>query len=80
MILIYSLIGIQLLFWAVKWWAILSPFDADTLRIIQENDPWFEGMTKKQKNKFRYRFNDFLRTTRFIFKEGVPKDKEQLIK
>lgn len=80
MIIIYILLGIQLLFWAVKWWALLTPLNDDTLKVLKEVDPWFEGMTKKQKSKFRYRFNDFLRTTRFIFKDGIQTDKQMLIK
>lgn len=80
MILIYTLIGIQLLFWAVKWWALLTPLNAHTLQLLKQIDPWFDQMTPKQKAKFRLRFNDFLRTTKFIFKPGVPVDKQILIK
>lgn len=80
MIIIYILLGIQVLFWIVKWWAILSPFDADALELIKKYDPWFASMTPGNQRKFRHRYNDFLRTTRFIFKDGVLKENQSMIK
>jgi MtfA peptidase len=80
MIILYSLLGLQLLFWGIKWWKLLSPLDAETLALLKKIDPWHEQMTAKQKHKFKIRFNDFLRTTKFIFKDGIPADKQPFIK
>jgi len=80
MIFIYSLLGIQLLFWGVKWWALLSPLKVDTLKLLKEVDPWHDLMTPSDKRKFKIRYNDFLRTTRFIFKDAVPREKQPLVK
>jgi len=80
MTFIYILLGIQLLFWGVKWWTLLSPLNAETLKLLKEIDPWYEPMSPGHKRKFKIRYNDFLRTTRFIFKEGVPPDRQPFVK
>jgi MtfA peptidase len=78
--ILYTILGIQLLFWIVKWWALRAPLDKETLELMKKVDPWYAQMNLKQKNKYRVRFNDFLRTTRFIFKEGIPLDRQVLVK
>src|SRR5690349_18143781 len=80
MIVIYTLLGIQILFWIVKYWAILSPFDKEAMSLIIDIDPWFASMKPWRRRKFRYRYNDFLRTTKFIFKDGVPLGEQSRIK
>ena len=80
MIILYALLGLQLLFWAIKWWTLLSPLDAETLQLLKDVDPWHEQMPPSQKRKFKIRFNDFLRTTKFVFKEGIPPEKQPFIK
>jgi Mlc titration factor MtfA (ptsG expression regulator) len=70
----------QILFWGLKWWTLLTPLDEDTLKLLKEIDPWYDQMSPRDKRKFRLRFNDFLRTTKFIFKDGVPLEKRPFIK
>jgi MtfA peptidase len=80
MIGFYILLGFQLLFWGIKWWRLLSPLDTETLELLRAIDPWHERMNPNHKRKFKIRFNGFLGTTKFVFKDGVPLDKHSFIK
>jgi Mlc titration factor MtfA (ptsG expression regulator) len=80
MILIYSLLGIQVIFWVVKYWTIWSPFDKEAIQLIEKYDPWFQTMTTGYQRKFRHRYNNFLRTTKFIFKDQTSPEEQAMVK
>lgn len=77
---IYTILGFQVFFWVVKLVDRYSPFKAATLELIPLVDPWYARMPAKHKKRFRAKYNDFIRTTKFIIKEGVPLDKRDYVK
>lgn len=77
---IYSIFGLWLFLWVSKMIDRYSKFKAHVLALIPAIDPWFDGMSDKNKTLFRTRFNDFIRSTKFIIKEGVPLDKRDFVK
>jgi MtfA peptidase len=77
---IYTIVGLQVFFWVLKLVDRYSPFKPITLELLPKIDPWYDKMTDKDKRRFRTRYNDFIRTTKFIIKEGVPLDKRDFVK
>lgn len=77
---IYTLVGLQLFFWGLKLVNRYSAFKTATLELIPKVDPLFERMSDGDKRRFRARFNDFIDSTKFIFKAGVPTDKREFAK
>jgi Mlc titration factor MtfA (ptsG expression regulator) len=77
---IYTLVGLQLFFWALKLINRYSSFKPITLELIPKVDPWYEKMSEGDKRRFRTKYNDFIDSTKFIFKAGVPLDRREFVK
>ena len=77
---IYSLGGIWVLTWVLRLIDRYSKFKPSVIALIPTLDPWFASMSDRDKRHFRTRFNDFMRTTKFIIKAGVPVEKQDFVK
>jgi MtfA peptidase len=77
---IYTILGLQVLFWVLKLVDRYSPFKQATLELLPQVDPWYSKMSPKHQRRYRTKYNDFIRTTKFIIKPGVPLEQRDFIK
>ena len=76
----YSILGLIIVVNGLRWWNYFSPFSALARQLLPMADPLYERMTARDKNRFRYRFNELNRTTNFILKQGLTPAKLEKVR